>query len=107
MTRRLELDAGQRQELVVVRDTAATAYLRERAAALLKVAAGQVAAAVARDGLLRPRHPDTVRDWLGRYLARGVAGLAIDRGRGRKPAFSPSAPGGECGQAGPAAGGPP
>jgi hypothetical protein len=38
-------------------------YRRERATALLKIAAGQPAAVVARSGLLRPRDPDTVYSW--------------------------------------------
>lgn len=68
------------------------AYLRERAAAILKVADGLVAAEVARTGLLRPRDPDTVYRWLDRYATEGIAGLTVRPGRGRKPAFSPCAP---------------
>ncbi len=83
----------QRTELVRVRDSAAKAYLRERAAAILKVAAGTPGAQVARSGLLRPREPDTVYAWLDRFAEGGVAGLIIRDGRGRKPAFSPSVPG--------------
>jgi transposase len=30
---------------------------------------------VARSGLLKPRDPDTVYAWLGRYQAEGTAGL--------------------------------
>lgn len=88
---RLELTPAARDELVAVRDTAPRAYVRERAAALVKIADGHVAAEVARTGLLRPREPDTVYRWLHRYRAEGVAGLTIRPGRGRKPAFSPSA----------------
>ena len=86
---RLFLTSEQRDELVALRDAAAKPYLRERAAALLKIADGQAAAAVARTGLLRPRQPDTVYRWLARYRAEGAAGLADRSGRGRKPAFSP------------------
>jgi transposase len=89
---RLALSPAQRHELVVLRDTAAKPYLRERAAALLKIADGMSAAAVARTGLLRPRQPDTVYRWLHRFREEGVAGLADRPGRGRKPAFSPSPP---------------
>lgn len=71
-------------------------YTRERAAALLKVAAGAYAKQVARTGLLRPRDPDTVYGWIARVQAEGVAGLTIKPGRGRKPAFSPSAPDGRA-----------
>ena len=66
-------------------------YLRERAAALLKVADGMPAARVARTGLLRPRKPDTVYAWIDRFIEAGSAGLQIQAGRGRKPAFSPLA----------------
>jgi hypothetical protein len=88
---RLELTADQRAELEAVRDHAALPYLRERAAAILKIAAGQSAAQVARDGLLRVRHPETIGAWLRRYRAQGLAGLTIRPGRGRKPAFFPPA----------------
>lgn len=86
---RLELSAEQRAELVALRDTSPTPHLRERAAALLKIADGASPHAVARSGLLRPRQPDTVYRWLARYRAEGVAGLADRPGRGRTPAFSP------------------
>ncbi len=56
---------------------------------MLKVAAGEPVRDVAQTGLLRPRQPDTVYDWLDRYRAAGVAGVTIRPGRGRKPAFSP------------------
>lgn len=88
----LELTPAARAELVAARDTAARAYVRERAAALVKIADGAVAAEVARTGLLRPREPDTVYRWLRRYRAEGIAGLTMRPGRGRKPAFSPCVP---------------
>jgi transposase len=88
--RHVVLTAAQRQELVCLRDTAPKAYLRERAAALLKVAAGVPAAQVARTGLLRKRKPATLYEWLDRFAQDGVAGLTLRTGRGRKPAFSPS-----------------
>jgi hypothetical protein len=90
---RLALTPEERAELVALRDTAPKPHVRERAAALLKIADGQSAASVARTGLLRPRKPATVWRWLRRYRAEGVAGLADRPGRGRKPAFSPLAPG--------------
>ena len=89
MTRSLDLTDTERQDLVTLRDHASQPYLRERAAALLKIADGLAPARVAREGLLRPRHPDTVYAWLNRYLLDGVDGLQIHPGRGRKPAFSP------------------
>ncbi len=90
--RTVALSPDERDSLERMRDTAPKAYLRERAAAILKVAAGIPAAWVARVGLLRPRDPDSVYAWLDRYDANGNAGLAIRPGRGRKPAFSPSIP---------------
>jgi transposase len=92
--RRIVLVEPQRVELVRLRDTAAKAYLRERAAAILKVANGIAGSTVAQYLLLRPRRPDTVYEWLNRYETEGIEGLKIKPGRGRKPAFSPSAP--EC-----------
>jgi hypothetical protein len=92
--RTIRLSPEERRALERLRDTAPKAYLRERAAAILKVARGIPAAWVARDGLLRPRDPDTVYAWLNRFAAVGPAGLAIRPGRGRKPAFSPSVPDG-------------
>ena len=89
--RQLVLSETERQALVQLRDHAHQPYLRERAAALLKIAEGMPAALVARHGLLRPRDPDTVYTWLDRYQAAGHAGLKVHPGRGRKPAFSPSA----------------
>jgi hypothetical protein len=88
----LTLSKEQRNELIQLRDHAAKPYLRERAAALLKVADGATVHHVALYGLLKPRDPDSVYSWLRRYLAGGVTELQIREGRGRKPAFSPSVP---------------
>lgn len=82
--RRVVLNDLQRQELQRIRETAPKAYLRERAAAILLVADGKPAAAVARSGLPRYRKADTVYDWLNRYTAEGIGGLRIRNGRGRK-----------------------
>ena len=87
--RSLELDEAARTELEHIRDTERQPYMRERAAAILKIADGQTAYAVAVGGLLKPRDPDTVYRWLDRYEAEGIDGLLIRPGRGRKPAFSP------------------
>ena len=89
--RTLLLDATQRADLVALRAHAAKPDLRERAAALLKIADGARPAHVARHGLLRPHAPDTIDAWLDRYHAAGLAGLQIRPGRGRPPAFFPSA----------------
>ncbi len=50
-------------------------YLRERVAAILKVADGKSPHWVALHGLLRPRDPDTVYEWIRRYARAGVSGL--------------------------------
>jgi transposase len=85
----LELTRDQRRELEQVRDRDPKAYLREKAAALIKIADGMSPHAVARHGLLKPRDPDSVYDWLRRYQEGGLAALRIRRGRGRKPAYFP------------------
>jgi hypothetical protein len=89
--RQLVLSETERQELVHLRDHARQPYVRERSAALLKIADGMPVALVARQGLLRSRDPDTVYAWLDRYQAAGCEGMKVHPGRGRKPAFSPSA----------------
>jgi transposase len=87
---RIHLEEAQRQELEQVRDHHPKAFLRERAAAVLKVAQGQVIQHVALHGLLKRHEPETVKVWIERYLSQGVAGWKIQAGRGRKPKFSPS-----------------
>jgi hypothetical protein len=89
--RSLILTPEERATLLDLRDHARLPYLRERAGALLKIADGMPPAVVARSGLLRERAADTVYAWLNRWQAHGVAGITIRPGRGRKPAFSPSA----------------
>jgi len=71
------------------RDHAPTPSLRERAAAFLRIASGVPPAGVARDRVLRPRHPETVARWLNRWEAEGSESLPIRDGRGRTPAVSP------------------
>ena len=73
--RTLTLTEDQRQELLQLRDHDPRPYVRERGAALLKIADGQSPPHVATQGLLKPRDPDTVYAWLGRYQASGSAGL--------------------------------
>jgi hypothetical protein len=83
----------QRRELEYARDHDPRPYLRERAAAILKIADGASGRQVALQGLLKRRKADTVYEWFHRYGERGLQGLVIRPGRGRKPAFSPKAPG--------------
>jgi transposase len=89
----IELDAEQRAALEEVRDHHRLPYMRERAAAILKIADGLSGRETARHRLLRARWPDTVYEWVKRFREHGLAGLKIKPGRGRKPAFSPSLPG--------------
>ena len=105
----LVLTPEERTELEHRRDTADKPHERERAAALLKVAAGLSPTWVARHGLLRPRKRTTVYTWVRRFRQAGFAALAIRPGRGRKPAFSPglrATGGGEGGAAARGATGP-
>src|SRR5215207_7822248 len=72
LRRTLELTDSQRQDLQHYRDHDPRPYVRERCAALLKIADGQSPHAVARQGLLKPRHPDTLYDWLNWYERLGI-----------------------------------
>lgn len=87
---KLELSEEQILELKELRDHASRPYLRERAAALLKIAHGSSGRETALHGLLKPHWQDTIYEWVQRYRAEGKAGLEIKSGRGRKPAFFPS-----------------
>jgi hypothetical protein len=91
MRRTVLLTAVQRQDLTDVVRHHPKPYVRERASALLKIADGAVPAQVAATGLLQPRDPDTIYAWLDRFETEGLAGLLMRPGRGRRPAFSPSA----------------
>lgn len=91
---RLCLTAEQVEELTTARNRHAKAYVREKAAAILKVNQGQSIRQVALHGLHKRRSAHTVKSWLTDYLARGIAGLRVKAGRGRKPAFFPSEPNG-------------
>jgi transposase len=86
----IKLSESQQAELEEARDHSVKAYLREWAAAILKIAEGKSASEVARSGLLKRRQYQTVCAWAQRYQEAGIAGLAIRQGRGRKAAFSPS-----------------
>ena len=85
----ITLTKVQKTELEKLRDSHAKAYVRERAAAILKIAAGQSGRQVALRGLLKVREPDSVYSWVRRYQHEGSKGLENKPGRGRKPAFSP------------------
>ena len=70
--RTLQLSPEQRAELEATRDRDQRPYLREKAAALLKIADGMTPNAVALHGLLRCRDPDTVYGWLDDYELAGT-----------------------------------
>lgn len=87
--RELELDEVQEQTLEAMRDHHRKAYMRERAAALLKIAQGYSVNWVAQYGLLKNRRWETVAGWLNAYIAKGLGGLYLESGRGRKAAYEP------------------
>lgn len=88
----VELRPEQRAELEHARDHHAKAYVREAAAAILKVAEGQSVRQVALHGLLKGRDPESISGWIRRYQSSGLGGLEVASGRGRKPSFFPSQP---------------
>lgn len=92
-TRTVVLSEQQQAELLKVRDRDPLAYKRTKAAAVLKVAQGQMIKQVALEGLNRPHSEETVSRWITIYETEGIEGWKVQAGRGRKPAFSPSAPG--------------
>lgn len=73
--RTLILTDPQRRALMQARDHDTRPYVRERGAAILKIAAGHTPHWVARHGLLKERDPDSVYAWLRRYEEDGLAGL--------------------------------
>ena len=80
--RTLTLTEKQSQELRQYRDHDPKMYVRERCAALLKIASGKTAHWVARNGLLKPRDPDTLYTWLDIFESQGIEGL-IKRTQGQ------------------------
>ena len=83
------LEEYERITLEEMRDHHPKAYMRERAAALLKIEAGSSIHAVAQSGLLKKREWETVAGWVKTYEKQGLGGLYQRSGRGRKPAFPP------------------
>lgn len=71
----LSLSAPQRATLEAMRDRHPKPYLRERAAALVKIADGMTPRQVALHGLLRRRDPSAVNRWLAAYQTHGLGGL--------------------------------
>lgn len=91
---KLCLAAEQIEELTTARTRHPKAYVREKAAAILKVKQGQSIRQVALYGLYKRRSEHTVKGWIADYLVGGLAGLLVKMGRGRKPAFFPPQPNG-------------
>ena len=75
LRRTLKLKTREQRELEHYRDHDARPYVRERCSAVLKIAEGKTPHAVARQGLLQPRDPDTLYGWLQIYEDEGVVGL--------------------------------
>ena len=73
--RTLALKTREQRELEHYRDHDARPYVRERCGAVLKIAAGETPHAVAMQGLLKPRDPDTVYGWLQLYESEGLSAL--------------------------------
>jgi hypothetical protein len=86
----VKLTDEERTELERVRDTHPKPYMREHAAALLKIAEGHSGLQVAQHLLLRRRCQEAIYEWVERYRTEGIAGWIVRPGRGRKPLFSPS-----------------
>lgn len=87
--RELKLTDFEETTLIEMRDHHPKPHMRERAAALLKIAGGKSVNWVAQEGLLRERKWDTVAGWLNDYEAVGLGGLYIEEGRGRDPLVDP------------------
>jgi len=71
----LALSTEERTSLEQMRDHHPRPYLRERAAALLRIADGTPAYQVAIRGILKPRRPNTIYRWLHHYQQHGLAAL--------------------------------
>ncbi len=83
----LELSPTQRQDLIRYRDHDPRPFVRERCAAMLKIADGVSPHAVAHHGLLKPRDPDTIYRWLRRYDTMGIAGLLVGQHGGDRRSY--------------------
>ena len=84
MRRTLRLKTREQRELEDYRDHDTRPYVRERCGAVLKIAQGETPHAVARQGLLKPRDPDTLYGWLQVYEEEGVAGLVTHQHGGER-----------------------
>ena len=85
--RSLTLTETERQALKQRRDHDPQPQVRERCAAVLKIAEGQSPHEVAQVGLLKARDPDTVYRWLNQYEAGGITGLLSRLQGGKRRSF--------------------
>ena len=104
--RTLRLKTREQRELEHYRDHDARPYVRERCGAVLKIAQGEAPHAVARQGLLKPRDPDTLYGWLQVDEEEGVAGLVAHQHGGDRRRFLHGGRRRARGTAGDPAGGP-
>jgi hypothetical protein len=82
--RTLALSDDERAELLYHRNHHPKPFVRERCAALLQIADGHSPYAVANNGLLRSRDPDTVYAWLDYYQDEGLPGLLAHQHGGNR-----------------------
>jgi transposase len=82
--RTLSLTEKEREKLIEHRDHDSRPYVRERCAAMLKIAKGKSPHWVSQHGLLKKRDPDTVYNWLDYYEEEGLAGLIAHRHGGNQ-----------------------
>jgi hypothetical protein len=80
----LSLNEEQRASLEHIRDTHEKPAVRERATAILLFATGTALNDIA-SSCPKPKNVETVRGWINRYRAEGIAGLETRPGQGRKP----------------------
>jgi hypothetical protein len=82
--RTVRLKTREQRELEHSRDHEPRPYVRERCGAVLKIAGGERPHAVATQGLLKPRDPDTLYGWLQMYEDEGVTGLVAHQHGGER-----------------------
>jgi transposase len=87
----IKLEESTRKRLERRSKNAKQPYQRDRAQAILLVADGMPIYQVV-EHLYHRVHRNAVSEWVQRFLAEGIAGLEIRKGRGRKSAFSPPQP---------------
>lgn len=73
--RTVKLTKNQKKELESHRDHSPHPHVRERCAAILKIADGTPVYKVAEEGLLKPRTRKAVTRWLNYYEEHGIKGL--------------------------------